>query len=72
MPQTVYVLVDLGVLLDKGVRARDVGLGLVVVVVADEVLDGVVGEELGELAGELRGERLVVRDDERGTARPSR
>src|SRR5215210_5136383 len=67
MPQAVDVLVDLGVLLDKGVRARDVSLGLVVVVVADEVLDGVVGEELGELAGELRRERLVVRDDERRT-----
>src|SRR5215218_9541576 len=67
VPQTVDVLVDLGVLLDKGVRARDVSLGLVVVVVADEVLDGVVGEELGELAGKLRGERLVVRDDERRT-----
>ena len=33
------------VLLDVGVGARDVGLGLVVVVVADEVLDRVVGEE---------------------------
>src|SRR5215203_1971857 len=65
--QPIYVLVDLGVLLDKGVRARDVSLGLVVIVVADEVLDGVVGEELGELAGQLRRERLVVRDDERRT-----
>jgi hypothetical protein len=51
VPQAVDVLVDLGVLLDKGVRARDVSLRLVVVVVADEVLDGVVGEELAELAG---------------------
>src|SRR5215208_2656890 len=66
VPQAVDVLVDLGVLLDEGVRARDVSLGLVVVVVADEVLDGVVGEELGELAGELRSERLIVSDDERG------
>ena len=49
--QPIYILIDLGVLLDEGVRARDVRLGLVVVVVADEVLDGVVGEELGELAG---------------------
>jgi hypothetical protein len=50
VPEAVYVLVDLGVLLDEGVGARDVGLRLVVVVVGDEVLDGVVGEELGELA----------------------
>src|SRR5215204_3469797 len=68
VPEAIDVLVDLGVLLDKGVRARYVSLGLVVVVVADEVLDGVVGKELGELAGELGRERLVVREDERGTA----
>jgi hypothetical protein len=57
VPQAVYVLVDLGVLLDERVGPRDVGLGLVVVVVGDEVLDGVVREELGELVRELRGER---------------
>ena len=52
--------------LDVGVGARDVGLGLVVVVVGDEVLDRVVGEEALELAVELGGERLVGREDERG------
>ena len=66
MAEPVDVLVDLGVLLDKRVRARDVRLRLVVVVVGDEVLHGVVREELGELAGELGRERLVVRDHERG------
>src|SRR5215211_328959 len=69
VPEPVYVLVDLGVLLDKGVGVRDVGLGLIVVVVGDEVLYCVVGEELGELACELGRERLVVRYDERGAAR---
>src|SRR6185436_16712817 len=44
---------------------RDVGLGLVVVVVGDEVLDGVSWQKLAELVAELRGERLVVRDHER-------
>jgi hypothetical protein len=56
----VDLVVDDGVLLDVGVARGDVRLGLVVVVVADEVLDGVVGEELLELAVELRRERLVV------------
>src|SRR5205823_6530117 len=41
-----------------------VGLGLVVVVVGDEVLDPVAGEELPELVGQLGGERLVGRDHE--------
>ena len=53
------------VLLDVEVGLRDVRLGLVVVVVGDEVLDRVVREELPELVAELRGERLVVRDHER-------
>ena len=48
--QLVDLLVDVRVLGDVGVGARDVRLGLVVVVVGDEVLDGVLGEELLELA----------------------
>ncbi len=60
-PHLLDVGVDRGVLLDVRVGRRHVGLGLVVVVVADEVLDRVVREELAELAVELRGERLVVR-----------
>ena len=65
-PQPGDVVVLRRVLLDVEVGLRDVGLGLVVVVVGDEVLDRVLGEELPELVAELRGERLVVRDHERG------
>ncbi len=64
VPEPVDLVVDRGVLLDVGVAARDVGLGLVVVVVADEVLDPVVGEELAHLLCELRGQRLVRREDQ--------
>ena len=66
VPQAVDVVVDRGVLLDVEVGLRNVRLGLVVVVVRDEVLDRVVREELPELVAELRGERLVVRNHERG------
>ena len=58
--QAVDFLVDLCVFLDVGVGARDVGFGLVVIVVADEVLDGVVGEEVVEFGVELGGQGLVV------------
>jgi hypothetical protein len=58
------LFVDDRVLLDEGVGGRDVGLGLVVVVVADEVVDGVVGEQLLQLAVELGGEDLVVDHDQ--------
>ena len=69
VPHPVDLLVYLQLLLDVGVRAGDVGLGLVVVVVGDEVLDRVLGEELLELAVELRGERLVRGKDDGGALR---
>ncbi len=61
-PQPLDVLVDVRVLLDVGVRCRQVGLGLVVVVVGDEELHRVLREEALELPVELGGQRLVVRD----------
>ena len=63
--QPVDLLVDRRVLLDVQVLARDVRLGLVVVVVGDEVLDRVAREVRAELVAELRGERLVVGDHQR-------
>ena len=65
VPQPLDVVVDRRVLLDVGVRLRDVRLGLVVVVVGDEVLDGVVREQLPQLVGQLGGQRLVRRHHQR-------
>ena len=59
MAHAVDLLVDGAILLDIGVGARDVSLGLVVVVKGDKILDRVVREEALELAIELRGQRLV-------------
>ena len=67
MAQLVDLVVDLQLLLDVGVGTRDVRLGLIIVVIADEKLHAVVREELAELVAKLRGEGLVVRDDEGGT-----
>jgi hypothetical protein len=66
-PHLLDVLVDRAVLLDVEVARRHVRFGLVIVVVADEILDCVRREELAELGIELRGERLVRREHERGT-----
>ena len=63
--QAVDLLVDRRVLLDVQVLARDVRLGLVVVVVGDEVLDRVAREVRAELVAELRRQRLVVGDHQR-------
>ena len=62
--QPVDLVVDRRVLLDVGVGGREVGLGLVVVVVGDEELDPVLGEELAQLRGELGGQGLVGLDDQ--------
>jgi hypothetical protein len=64
VPEPVDLVVYRGVLLDVGVRPRDVGLWLVVVVVGDEELDAVVRQHVAELGGELGGERLVGLDDQ--------
>ena len=64
-PHPLDGLVHAGILLDEGVRARDVSLRLIVIEVADEIFDRVVREEPLELRVELRRQRLVVRDDER-------
>jgi hypothetical protein len=65
VPHPVDAVVHDGVLLDVRVGRRDVGLGLVVVVVADEELHRVVREELAQLAVQLRRQRLVGRHHQR-------
>ena len=66
MAQALDLVIDGGVLLDEGVRLRDVGLGLVVVVVGNEVLHRVIREKLAELGGHLGGQGLVRLQDEGG------
>src|SRR5580704_3511354 len=63
--QFIQLLVDGGFLLDVQITGRDVGLGLVVVVVGDEILDCIARKELLEFVKELRSERLIVSQDER-------
>ena len=58
-------VVDRQVFLDKRIGRRNIGLGLVIVVVGDEILDGVLGEEILEFAVQLGRQRLVVAHDQR-------
>ena len=62
--EAVDLVVDRRVLLDIGIGRRQVRLGLVVVVVRDEVLHPVLREKLLQLRRELSGERLVRLDHE--------
>ena len=49
MAHPVDLFVNLAFLLDEGVGARHIGFGLIVIVVADKILDRVIGEEALEL-----------------------
>ena len=51
---------------DKGVGLGDIGFGLIVVVVGDEVFDGIVREKSFELGIELCGKGFVVTQHESG------
>ena len=64
-PQPIDLFVDDRLLLDVRVGGGHVGFRLVVVVVADEELDGILREEAPELLVQLRRERLVVHHHQR-------
>ena len=68
MPQHVDLFVDRRGLGDVGVRDRHIGLGLVVVVIGDEIFDRVVRKELAQLIAELGCQGLVVGQHQRRTA----
>ena len=63
--QTFDLVVDGTVLLDVRVRMGDIRLRLIVIIVADEILHGVVREKLLELGTQLGRQRLVVRQHQR-------
>ncbi len=65
------VFVHRGIFLDKGVRARHIGFWLVVIVIRDEILDGILREELFHLAVQLRRQRFVGRQHHGGALQVS-
>ena len=68
--EAVDLLIDGKILLYIGIGRGDVGFGLVVVVIGDEILDGVTGKESLHLGVELCGECFVVTEDECGAVEP--
>ena len=63
--QPIDLFVDRRFLFDVEVGRGNVGLGLVVVVIGDKILDRVLGEERLEFLIELRRERFVVSQHKR-------
>ena len=57
-------LVDRQILFDKRIGRGNIGFGLIIVVIGDEILDGIFREEVLELPIELCGQRFVVAHDQ--------
>src|SRR5437762_6019970 len=64
--QLVQLVINGGFFVNVKVGGRNVSFRLVIIVIANEIFDGVFGEEGFELVIELRGERFVVSKNERG------
>ena len=62
------MLVDSRILFDKEVTRRNIGLRLVVVVVADKVLDGIIREKITHFRIKLSRKRFIRRHNQRGNA----
>ena len=67
-PHLLDVLVDRRILLDIKIARGHIGLGLIVVVVRNEIFDRVIGKELAELRIKLRRKGLVRRQHQRRPA----
>ena len=65
VPQAFDLVIDGAVLLDIGIRMCDIRFRLIVIVVADEILHGVVRKKLLELGAQLCCQRLVMRQHQR-------
>ena len=64
-PQPIDVLVNDCVLFDVRIRSWDIGLGLVIIIVRNEIFDCVIRKQRPKFLVELSGQRLVVRDHQR-------
>ena len=69
-PHLLDVLIDGRVFFNEQIALRHIGFRLVVVVIADEILDRVFREKLAEFAVKLRGQCFVRRKHNRWPAQP--
>jgi len=65
MPHLVDLLIDRGILLDIGIRLRDICFRLVIVVVTYEIFNCIVWEKVFELPVEL-GSQGLIRGNNKG------
>ena len=69
--QLVDLVIDRGIFFDVRIGLRDIGLGLVVIVIAHEVFDRIGGKQLFEFGIELGCQRLIGGDHQGWSVDPS-
>ena len=69
MAHPVDLFIHRGVLLDEGVGARDIGFRLVIIIITDEIFDGIIRKEAAELGVELCRQCFIRGHDEGGALR---
>ena len=65
MAQLIDLIVNRRVFFNVGIRGRNIRLGLIIVIVGDEILYGVVREKFLKLAVELCRQSLVMSNNQR-------
>ena len=66
MAEFIYLVVYGKILFYIRVGGRNIGFGLIVIVIRHEKLHSVFGEKFAEFVAKLGGKRLVVRNNESG------
>ena len=64
MTELVNLVIDRAILFDISIAGRNIGLGLVVIIVGNEVFHRVIGEKLLELTIKLAGQRFIMGDNQ--------
>ncbi len=70
MAEAINLFVDGRFFFDVSIGRGDVGFGLIIVVIGNEIFDCIFGKERAEFLAELGGQRLVVRNNERWFLNP--
>ena len=67
MAQTLYFLINRGVLFNERISLRHISLRLVVVVVRNEIFDRIMGQQFTQLIRQLCGKSLILNHHQGGT-----
>ena len=61
MAQFIDFIIDGGIFFDIGIGCRDIGFGLIIIVIGDEIFHGVFREKFFKFGAKLRRQSFVVR-----------